>query len=105
MRNLFARARRGLGVSGRTRTGAATLLRAMTDQRGLERLLSLLALLRLLAEAAAADVRELASPAYDLPVDGGDGDRLTRVFQHIRDHLDQPLGRGGLPSYLRPHTP
>ena len=62
----------------------------------MERLLTLLAMLRTFAEAPTHEIRELASPDYELPVDGGDGDRLTRVFQHIRDRLDQPLGRTAL---------
>ncbi len=93
IRRLFARARRGLGFSGATLGVATRLLRALPSQQGMERLLTLLALLRTFAEAPAKELRELASPDYELPVDGGDGDRLTRVFQYIRDHLDQPLGR------------
>ena len=68
-------------------------MQRLPHQHGLERVLTLLAVLRTFAEASAAEVAELASPAYELPVDGGDGDRLTRVFQHIRDHLDQSFGR------------
>jgi AraC-like DNA-binding protein len=93
VRRLFARARRGLGISGATRGVATRLLRALPTQQGLERLLTLLALLRTLAEAPADELRELASPDYELPVDGGDGDRLTRVFQYLRDHLHQSVGR------------
>ena len=93
VRRLFACARRGLGFSGATRGVATRLLRVLPAQQGLERLLTLLTLLRTFAEAPADELRELASPDYELPVDGGDGDRLTRVFQHLRDHLDQSVGR------------
>jgi transcriptional regulator GlxA family with amidase domain len=93
VKRLFARARRGLEFSGATLDTATRLLRALPRQLGLERLLSLLVLLRTLAEAPAHELRELASSDYQLPVDGGDSDRLTRVFQHIRDRLDQPVGR------------
>jgi len=96
LRRLFARARRGLGFSGATLAAATALMRKLPEQSGLDRLLTLLTLLHCFSVAPASEARELAGPDYILPVDGGDGDRLTRVFQHIRDHLDQPLGRSGL---------
>jgi AraC-like DNA-binding protein/quercetin dioxygenase-like cupin family protein len=100
VRRLIARSRRGLVFRGRTRQEATRLMRRLPTLGGLPRLLTLLTLLEVFAEAPASDSEELASPAYALPVDGGDGDRLTRVFQHIRDHLHEPLGRHGLARLL-----
>lgn len=96
VRRLIVRSRRGLTFSGRTRHDASRLMRRLPTVVGFDRLLTLLSLLKIFAEAPPAESAELASTDYALPVDDGDGDRLTRVFQHIRDHLDQPLGRHDL---------
>lgn len=96
MRLLFVRARRGLLLRGSTRDCAAQLMLRLARETGMERLLTLLTLLHLLAEAADDGVRELASPGYAPPVADGDSDRLTRVFRYIDDRLDRTLGRGDL---------
>jgi AraC-like DNA-binding protein/quercetin dioxygenase-like cupin family protein len=96
VQRLITHARRGLEFRGATRREATRLMRRLPAVSGLERLLTLLALLRVLAEAPADDALTLASGDYARPIEGEVGDRLTRVFQHIHAHLDQPLGRNEL---------
>ena len=96
VRKLFSRARRGLLVRGAVRTKADAYMRRLAHESGMERLLTLLSLLRLLAESDPRAVREMASPGYVQLVTEHDSDRLTQVFRHIDRHLERTLGRGEL---------
>jgi transcriptional regulator GlxA family with amidase domain len=88
VRRLFQRARFGLEVTGRTRQRAARQVQSMIPATGLRRV-ALLELLEVLANSK--ELREIASPGFELRTGGAGADRIGRVCAHIEEHLGQPL--------------
>jgi AraC-like DNA-binding protein/quercetin dioxygenase-like cupin family protein len=92
---LFARSATGLRVTGHTRERAAEMLQALGAHHGFKRLLDLLEILQLLAEAPADDLHHIASAGFAAnPAPApGESERVTRVCRYIHEHLGEPLCR------------
>ncbi len=88
IRSLIQRSRRGLRFTGPAQAHAAEQLPKMTQQRGMERVLSLIALLDRLAHSRKAAL--LASPAYEYAGRPADS-RIDRVCRFIHDHVTEPI--------------
>jgi AraC-like DNA-binding protein len=88
IQGLMRRGRRGLRFTGPAQAFAAERLPKMTRQRGMERVLSLIALLDKLAHSRAA--KPLASPAYEQAGYRVDS-RIDRVCCFIHDHVTEPI--------------
>ncbi|MBA2481719.1 MAG: helix-turn-helix transcriptional regulator [Planctomycetes bacterium] len=93
VRELFARARRGLAFTGTTRTRAGKALQAITRARPAQRLPLALAVLIDLAASDEDNVHELAGPAVDPVSDPAGERRIDQVFrflsEHARDRISQ----------------
>jgi AraC-like DNA-binding protein len=91
VRQLFRRASRGLQVAGRTREAVARKLQRVTEAEGLERLLELLDILRLLA--ASGELKPIASLGFSPTLESSDYDRMERVCRFIHEHLGEVIER------------
>ena len=85
---LIARSRRGLRFAGPAQAYAIKHLPKMTRLRGMDRVLSLIALLDRLAHSRKATL--LASPAYDQAGRPADS-RIDLVCRFIHDHVTEPI--------------
>ncbi len=88
---LFARAARGLHVTGRTRAAVAAELERLMGLRGLARLLALLGILGRLA--ASRELAPIASVGFRPALDRSDQDRMERVCRFIDARLGGPVMR------------
>lgn len=88
IQSLIQRSRRGLRFTGPAQAYAAEQLPKMTKQRGMERVLSLIALLDRLAHSR--KITPLASPAYERAGHLADS-RIDRVCRFIHDHVTEPI--------------
>ena len=88
---LYQRARRGMEITGVTRTVVADRLQKLPFLEGLARLTELISILDLLANSR--DLRPIASRGFvpDLLTD--DQDRMQRVTQYIDAHLSRRIDR------------
>jgi len=91
VRHLLQRGARGLHVTGPTRAAAATLMRELAGERGLGRLLKLLALVHLLA--ASKHLRPIASANFSPALRDSDTPRMQRVMHFIHNHLGEVIER------------
>jgi AraC-like DNA-binding protein len=82
------RSARGLHFTGPARAHVAERLPAMIKQRGIQRVLELIALLDRLARSRGA--QPLASPAYGRESHPADP-RIDRVCRFIHDHATEPI--------------
>ncbi len=85
----------GLTVTGRTRDRAAELLKELAEQQGFKRLMSMLQILHVLAEAPQSDLEPIASSGFttsSAPTQS-ESERVTRVCRYIHDNLEEPLSR------------
>ncbi len=89
VRKLLLRARRGLGFTGDTRNSVAQIMARMAEHDGLERLIDLLTLFKLLIETT--EFRVLSSPGFAPLLDEFASDRINRAYQHVFDHFTTPL--------------
>ena len=80
---LLLRSNRGIEFSGRTATAAAAELIAIGETTGLDRLVHVLSLLNILAQAPAPETRLLASPWTAPEQDGGSADLVDTVLGYI----------------------
>jgi AraC-like DNA-binding protein len=91
VRRLLKRSARGLQVTGSAREPAAALMHEMAGCQGLERLLTLLALVNLLA--ASKHLKPIASASFSPSLRDSDAPRMQRVMHFIHDHLDEVIER------------
>lgn len=89
VRNLCARAARGLHFSGLAARRASAGMRTLPTLSGLPRLLELLAILEGLADAR--HTRALASAAYEPSLDSRAEERLARVYTFLMRSFRDPL--------------
>jgi AraC-like DNA-binding protein len=89
VRDLCARAARGLHFSGLAARRAMAGMRTLPSLKGLPRLLEVLAVLELLAGAGRA--RPLASAAYESSLDLRAEERLARVYAFLMRSFRDPL--------------
>jgi AraC-like DNA-binding protein len=80
---LLLRSNRGIEFTGRTASAAAAELIAIGDSTGLDRLVHVLSLLNILAQAPAPETRLLASPWTAPEQDGGSADLVDTVLGYI----------------------
>jgi AraC-like DNA-binding protein len=90
---LLKRAVRGFALHGAARQEVAGRLERLAEQRGLQRLVELLAILARLAEAAPEELEVLASPAYEPSLRTGDQDRMERVCAYLHRHYTEKIER------------
>lgn len=85
----------GLRVTGGTRQRAAEMLQALGEHDGFKRILDLLAILQLLAEAPSEDLHPIASAGFAAnPAPApGESERVNRICRYVHDHLGEPLCR------------
>lgn len=88
---LLQRARRGLEVPGKTRREVTERLRALPSATGLNRVIALLGVLDVLANAS--DLKPLASAGFRPQLDATDSDRMGRILRHIQTHLTDEIAR------------
>ena len=89
VRKLLLRARRGLEFGGEIREAVREIMNKITKRKGLERLIDLLTIFKLLLEAE--DCRVLSSPGFVPFLDGLAGERINRAYQLIFDHFSTVL--------------
>jgi AraC-like DNA-binding protein/mannose-6-phosphate isomerase-like protein (cupin superfamily) len=89
VQQLFARSHQGLSFGPETRASVGAALREMTTQPSFQRLLTLLQVLRQLAEAP--DVTVLHAGTGGLGKYGKEKERLTHIYQYIQQHYGRSL--------------
>ncbi|MCX7886269.1 MAG: AraC family transcriptional regulator [Verrucomicrobiae bacterium] len=113
VRRLLERARLGLHFYGQTRDRVAGLMQQMAKADGLRRIVTFLNILEILATSR--HWRTLASREFAVSGTLYDHERMNRVCDFIRQHLDQPLSRpeaarlvnlseGAFSRFFRLHT-
>jgi len=85
---LFEKSAMGLQVYGHTRKVLIDVMNRMTDLEGMDRLISLLKLLNVLAESDEYDL--LSSPEIK-GHDSDDSDRLNRVFDYVMRNFKEDI--------------
>ncbi|HZF65321.1 MAG TPA: AraC family transcriptional regulator [Chitinophagaceae bacterium] len=85
---LFAKAKMGLHFSGNTRTAAAQKMEEMLSLSGIDRLICLLALLKILSDSP--EYALLSSPEA-VSQSEKESDRLQKVFSYVLDHLQEDI--------------
>ena len=85
---LFDRSSMGIQVNGDTRNDMNALMNRMTDLKGMDRLISLLQLLNILADSSEYDL--LSSPEIK-GQNSDDSDRLNRVFDHVMKNFKEDI--------------
>ncbi len=92
---LLKRSVTGLRVSGQTRQRAAEILQGMNDCTGFRRLLDLLEILQVLAEAPGDDMHPISSAGFAAnPAPApGESERVNRICRYVQEHLGEPLCR------------
>ena len=86
---LFDRSSMGIQVNGNTRKEMSLLMNGMTELKGMNRLISLLQLLSILADSNDYDL--LSSPEIK-GQNHDDSDRLNRVFDHVMRNFKEDIG-------------
>jgi AraC-like DNA-binding protein len=99
LRSLMASASRGIQVFGSTRDEVRQQMLSMRYQVGLQRLITLLEILRLLARCT--DVRLLSSPGFEPTRDHPVSKRLDQVYRYIAAHASEPWDHRALAKELR----
>ena len=89
VKRLLERAALGLHITGQTRDEVEALMLQCPDQSGLPRVITVLKILQRLAESN--DLVPIASRGFAPELDPRDEDRVNRVVQHIRAHLDETI--------------
>ena len=85
IKKIFAHAKRGLEFTGRTKKKAAKIIDKLLEKEGSSRLLYLLELLQLFAEAT--HVEEICSEEYALDFEVEQFGRIKIVYDHIMDNF------------------
>lgn len=88
---LFEKSLMGIQVNGNTRRSAAAMMNKMTEAKGMDRLICLLHLLNVLADAKEYDL--LSSPEIT-GQNSDDSDRLNRVFDYVVKNFRKDIGVG-----------
>lgn len=91
---LLARARRGLQVTGRTLQRVGKSLRALPEQEGLSRVITMLGILDELSQSS--DLKPLASTGFRPSLDASDQERMGRILRYIEERLVDDLAREDL---------
>jgi AraC-like DNA-binding protein len=86
---LLNAAARGLQFTGKTCDAVAEIMMQMLQWTGLERLIGLLTIFRLLTKAEAP--RALSSAGFVPCLDERAGERINRAYQHVFTHLAEPM--------------
>ncbi len=94
VRRLLQRARRGLVISGKTRTEATVRLEKLSEATGLGRMIELLCVLHLLSQSN--EVKPLASASFRPALDDTDQERMGRILRFIQDRLEDEIARDDL---------
>ncbi len=88
---LLKRAKRGLQITGRTRSLVTSKLIQLPASQGLERIAGLLSMLEILARSD--ETKPIASPGFLPHLSGDDHSRVERVITFIHKHLAEPMDR------------
>jgi len=86
---LFQRADRGIYFSSKTSREIEPLLRKINERKGLPKWISVFELLQRLTQVK--DYTLLASPGYQTNLTHRDIDRMNRVFQYIRNNIENKI--------------
>jgi AraC-like DNA-binding protein/uncharacterized RmlC-like cupin family protein len=89
IQQLFQRAHQGVTFGPQTRAHIAPLLQTMLTQEAFPRLLSLLHLFELLAQAPDSEV--LHADRGGLGRQGQEKDRLSAIYRYVQKHYSQPI--------------
>ena len=94
IKRLFRASKRGLQIEGETAREAQTLMRGLFGRKGISRLIGLLDVLRVLAEAE-NDLRHLASADYHVTNDITElnRQRIDLIHRHVRQHLGSDINQ------------
>ena len=96
VRKLLLWARRGLRFNGKACAPVSAIMSRMAERGGLERLIDLLNIFKLLLEAD--DRHVLSSPGFSPFLDEFAGQRINRAYQYIFDHFSASLDREAIAS-------
>ncbi len=88
IRLLFRKSRMGLHLKGALRERVSEKLRTMLELQGMERLISLLSILTLLADATEYDL--LSGPELGT-LNVKDSDRINKVFDYVMEHFREDI--------------
>lgn len=91
VRALLQRASRGLQVQGKTRQTIAARMEKLAGTQGLGRVIELLAILDDLSRSK--ELRPVSSAGFRPELSADDQGRMSRVFQHIHQHLTEDISR------------
>jgi AraC-like DNA-binding protein len=89
VRKLLLRARRGLQFGGETCEAVSEIMNKLTKGNGLERLIDLLRIFKLLLDTDKCQV--ISSPGFSPFLDEFAGQRINRAYQFIFDHFTTVL--------------
>jgi AraC-like DNA-binding protein len=96
---LLAAAARGIHFSGPSVEQVSGLMRQMTTDSGLLRLIGLLKIMWRLTKCA--ETRALSSPGFEAVREGRVSKRLDRIYRYIADHVGEPCDHATLAKQLR----
>lgn len=89
VKQLFAKARRGLEITGKTAATVSTMMQQLLATEGLRSIIQLLKILEVLVSTHESQV--LASPGYTNSLKDGDTERMNRVHAYVMKHFRQKI--------------
>ncbi|MDN5211393.1 AraC family transcriptional regulator [Fulvivirgaceae bacterium BMA12] len=88
--DFFVRAKKGLKIGGKAKEEISILLKNISDATGIDRLIKLLEILRVLSRSS--DYVFLSNHIMDTDVQEADGKRLNDVIQFTLNQYHRPIG-------------
>lgn len=102
LKTLFLRAKRGLIIQGSIKDKVIKLINGISDSNGTKRIISLLEILNILAEAQ--EVTTISSKGFNLHMEEEERNRINAVYNFAMNNfkrkvaLEEPAGIAGLSS-------
>lgn len=87
VKNILGLAKRGMAIKGKTRIKIIEILKRMPDQKGFNRLFSLMTILKVLSSSSEYNL--LTSP--DFKIQKGNKDRLHKVIAYIKQNFNEDI--------------
>ncbi|MET6998224.1 AraC family transcriptional regulator [Chitinophaga defluvii] len=102
IKNLLERSRRGIKIEGVVADQVATLMKRIETTTGVDRVLDLLLILKVLSEYENLDV--LSSEGFTNSINYTDSDRLKRVYEYIMNNFqeDVSLSKAASVAHMSP---
>lgn len=94
VKQLFAKAKRGLDITGRTATTVRKMMQELLTMEGLRSIIHLLEIMDVLASSAGCrplEVKLLSSPGYSNSLKDGDTERMNKIHAYVMKNFRQKI--------------